>query len=421
MTESSLAANAASPLTTIILDPPTARIPRRVRLLIKATERFKVGRIEMRFPNGHRLIVQGCEPGPQAIFEIRRMKVFRRVLLGGHLAFAESYLDGDWDSPDVADLLHYFLANEQAVDIEGTWLTRLFERLRHFLNSNSRTGSRRNIAYHYDLGNAFYREWLDPSMTYSSAVFAGGANDLEAAQREKYKRMADLAGIGPGSHVLEIGCGWGGFAEYAIKERGATLVGLTLSKEQLAFARARLDRQGLGDKADLRLQDYRDVTGTFDAVVSIEMIEAVGEQYWPTYFSKIFNVLRDGGKAAIQAILIADHRYDTYVGSPDFIQRYIFPGGMLPSPGRMRDQVTRAGLKWLEDHGYGLDYARTLRDWLNRFDAAWPRILGHGESAANGTLAFDERFRRMWRYYLYYCEAGFRFGSIDVRQVGLQR
>ncbi len=393
------------------LMPPTAALPAPLRPILRAADRMKSGNLAVTLPNGHRLIVRGQEPGPNAELQLHRNRLFRRVLLGGHLAFAEAYLDGDWDSPDLAALISYFARNEAALAIDGRWWTRALSRVLHRLRDNSKRGSRRNIAFHYDLGNNFYRLWLDPSMTYSSAVFAPGAETLEAAQAEKYARMANLIGLTPGDHVLEIGCGWGGFAEHAARQ-GARLTGLTLSKEQKAYAEARLAAAGLADQVSIRLQDYRDVPGQFDGIVSIEMIEAVGEAYWPVYFETLRARLKAGGRAALQAITIDPARFEPYRRSPDFIQRYIFPGGMLPTVERLQQEAARAGLIWERLDRYGQDYARTLRLWRERFEAAWDQIA---------PLGFDARFRRTWRYYLAYCEGGFDAGSIDVVQIGLRR
>ena len=275
-----------------------------------------------------------------------------------------------------------------------------------------KTGSARNIAYHYDLGNAFYAEWLDPGMTYSSAMFADAGDDLETAQRRKNRSVAELLELAPGHELLEIGCGWGGFAEYAAGERGAKVTGLTISHEQHDYATARLARAGLAGRAEIRLQDYRDVAGTFDRIASIEMIEAVGEKHWPTYFARLRSLLRPGGIAVLQAITIADHRFESYRRCPDFIQRYIFPGGMLPSPSVMRQAAARAGLAFVEGPRFAQSYARTLALWQERFQSAWPRIAAPG---------FDRRFKRMWEYYLAYCEAGFRSGNLDVGHYRLER
>jgi len=389
-----------------------ARKPsRRARRLTELGPHLRAGILHLILPDRERLTFRGSEPGPEAVFDVRRTRVMRRFLLGGHLAFGDAYVDGDWDSPDVAALLHYFLANEPYFPLEGSFVLRALQRVLHRLRDNSKRRARDNIAAHYDLGNAFYGSWLDPSMTYSSGCFEGTGCDLETSQHNKYRRIADLADIRPGQRVLEIGCGWGGFAEYAAR-RGAAVVGLTLSREQLDYAAARIARAGLSDRVELRLQDYRDVAGSFDRVVSIEMLEAVGEAYWPVYFDKIRSVLAPGGRAALQAILIDEARWEVYRSSPDFIQRHIFPGGMLPTPDRLRQVIARAGLNWIADEGFGADYARTLKIWRDRFAAAWPAIT---------PLGFDERFRRLWNYYLCYCEAGFAFGSVDVRQIALTR
>ncbi len=391
---------------------PTQPSRRARRLVAALAPHLRSGRLLVILPDDSRVAVAGSEPGPEAVLHLRRWRVLRRFLLGGHLAFGEAHLDGDWDSPDVAALLRYFLANERHFHLEGSWSLRTLQRVLHRLRDNTKRRARDNIAAHYDLGNDFYAHWLDAGMTYSAARFARDSDDLVAAQDNKYRRMVELAEIRPGDRVLEIGCGWGGFAEYAAA-RGAHVVGLTLSRAQLDYARARIARAGLSDRVELRLQDYRDVAGDFDRVVSIEMIEAVGEAYWPVYFDKIRSVLRPGGRAALQAILIDDARWAVYRSSPDFIQRYVFPGGMLPTPSRLRDQALRAGLHWLTDEGFAADYARTLRAWRDRFTAAWSEIAASG--------GFDERFRRLWAYYLSYCEAGFDFGSIDVRQIALAR
>jgi cyclopropane-fatty-acyl-phospholipid synthase len=403
--------NATPETPGLHLSPPTARLPARLKPLIRAKDRFKTGTITVVLPNGHKMTIRGEEPGPTAELHLHRRRFFRRVLMGGHLAFAEAYIDGDWDSPDLAALVSYFAQNEAALSIDGHWWARALSRVVHRFRANNKRGSRRNIAFHYDLGNNFYKEWLDPSMTYSSAVYATGAETLEQAQTEKYARMAAKVALKPGDHVLEIGCGWGGFAELAARQ-GAFVTALTLSKEQKAYAEARFAAAGLADRVEVRLQDYRDVTGSFDGVVSIEMIEAVGEAYWPVYFETIQRVLKPGGRAAIQAITIEASRFEPYRRSPDFIQRYIFPGGMLPTIERLQQETARAGLAWEALEAYGRDYARTLRLWRERFEVTWDRIA---------PLGFDERFRRTWRYYLAYCEGGFDAGSIDVVQIGLQR
>jgi cyclopropane-fatty-acyl-phospholipid synthase len=290
----------------------------------------------------------------------------------------------------------------------GKPMVRTWQVVRHWFNRNTRRQARRNIYKHYDIGNAFYSAWLDPSMTYSSALFEEGTADLTAAQNNKYRRLAEAIDLRPGQKLLEIGCGWGGFAEYAAKALGAKVVGLTISKEQRDFAQARIQAAGLNDRVEIRLQDYRDERDQYDRIASIEMIEAVGEQFWPRYFSQLRDRLLPGGLAGIQAITIQDNLFQTYRREVDFIQRYVFPGGMLPSPQILKALGDRFGVPVIRERIFGQDYAKTLATWRNNFRAAWPNLI---------PLGFDDRFRRLWEYYLAYCEAGFLSGNIDVRQV----
>jgi cyclopropane-fatty-acyl-phospholipid synthase len=384
------------------------------RALLYLLERAAVGRVELVLPGGTRHVFEGPEPGPSAEIELRDDSVARRLLVGGDVAFAEAYMDGDWESPDPAAVIDYAVRNADAIDRhlgETVW-GGLLRRALHAIRANTRVGSRRNIAYHYDLGNEFYRLWLDPTMTYSSALFEREDASLEDAQRAKYRRLANLLGLEPGQSVLEIGCGWGGFAVTAAGERGCRVTGLTLSERQREFALRRAAEAGLADRIDIRLEDYRDTKGLFDRIASIEMFEAVGQRYWPIFFERVRDHLTQGGAAAMQIITIAEERFEAYRARPDFIQRYIFPGGMLPTLTHLRSLVADAGMEWRGDHGFGLDYARTLQLWRQRFVEAWPEIR---------SLGFDERFKRMWQYYLAYCEGGFRAGSIDVRQIVIQR
>jgi cyclopropane-fatty-acyl-phospholipid synthase len=379
--------------------------------------RIAVGTIEVTLPGGRRLRWTGGAPGPHADLKIHDMRVARRYLLGGQVAFAESYMDGDWSSDDLPAVLEFFVRNHDAVAgaYEGGRVVGLMRRLWHGLRANTRGGSRRNIAYHYDLGNAFYAQWLDPTMTYSSAVFAEPAQDLAAAQVNKYRLVAEKLALAPGKKVLEIGCGWGGFATQVAREYDCTVTAITVSKAQAEFAAARVQREGLGDKVAVRLVDYRDLRERFDAVASIEMFEAVGERYWPTFFSTLGDCLKPGGRASLQVITIADRFFESYRRNVDFIQRYIFPGGMLPSPGVLAREIGRAGLSLVKQEFFGLHYAQTLAEWNRRFQAAWPEIAG-----MPGTF-FDQRFKRMWEYYLAYCEAGFRAQSINVAQLAIAR
>jgi len=357
---------------------------------------------------------------PSASITLHNWNVFGAALKSGDIGFAESYIAGDWSTPNLTELLKVFAANRQALDaiIFGNWLGRLLYRVKHLLHHNSRANSRKNIHAHYDLGNAFYRLWLDDTMNYSSAWFEGDlSRPLPEAQNAKVRRALDMAGVKPGDRVLEIGCGWGALAEQATLQRGASLVGVTLSTEQLAYANNRL--QGLGvrtgptGQADLRLQDYRDITDApFDAICSIEMVEAVGQAYWPTYFATLARLLKPGARACVQSIVIDDALFERYAASTDFIQQYIFPGGCLPCPREFRRQAQAAGLQVVDEFAFGADYAETLRRWRDAF------LARQAEVAA---LGFDARFMRIWEFYLAYCEAAFDTGDISLVQYTLQR
>jgi cyclopropane-fatty-acyl-phospholipid synthase len=378
-------------------------------LVLSLAGRIHRGSLEVRLPGGTARLFHGQQQGPRAAILLRNGRVARRYLAGGGVGFAESYVDGDWDTPDLATLLELLSLNEQAWEenyFGGVW-ERWLRRFQHLLRANTRGGSRRNIHAHYDLGNEFFAAWLDPSMTYSSALFAGGAADLEAAQRAKYRQLARLIALGPGQRLLEIGGGWGGFAVTAAKEFGARVTSITVSRAQAEYARAKVFREGLAEQVEILLQDYRDVRGRFDRIASIEMFEAVGERFWPVFFRGLRDRLSPDGRAGLQLITIADRYFEAYRRNADFIQRYIFPGGMLPSPTALDQQARLAGLARDAELAFGTSYARTLGLWNQRFQAAWPRIA---------ELGFDERFRRIWTYYLAYCEAGFRTGSIDVVQ-----
>jgi cyclopropane-fatty-acyl-phospholipid synthase len=387
-------------------------VPFVARIVLNILGRMKVGALGVILPDGRRLAYRGTAPGPHGIVVLKSYNALKRVASAGSLGFGEAYLDGEWDSPDVTAVLACALANGEHVAgfYSSSGLSRLFDRMRHFLRANTKAGSRRNIQAHYDLGNAFYEKFLDETMTYSSALFANGATDLTAAQTAKYASLADMMDLKPGQHVLEIGCGWGGFAEYAAAQRGARVTALTISREQLAYAQARMQRQGLSDKVEIRFQDYRDVAGQFDKVASIEMFEAVGERYWPTYFGKIRDVLKPGGAAALQVITIDDAYFEAYRSKVDFIQKYVFPGGMLPSMTALKKQAERATLQWGGHFDFRHDYARTLAIWHERFLARWDEIAA---------LGFDDRFKRLWTYYLSYCEAGFGGEAIGVVQLKL--
>jgi cyclopropane-fatty-acyl-phospholipid synthase len=381
---------------------PRRKMPFLTRQLQRLLSEVAYGDITVVLPNGETLHRQAPNPGPSAKLVIRRWRAIFRLMTGGELAFADAFIAGDWWTPNLVAFLEFGARNDTGMQhaISGSLSQRLLVRLRHWRNRNTRRGSRRNIAAHYDLGNAFYELWLDRGMQYSSALFTAKDQPLEAAQDQKLARVLDLLGIDGGERVLEIGCGWGALMERLAPHCDVT--GVTLSSEQLAFTSERLAGTA---KVQARLQDYRDITETFDRIVSIEMIEAVGERYWPVYFEKLRGALKPDGTVLLQAITIDETRFEKYRQQPDFIQRYIFPGGVLPTVAIIRRQAARAGLELTEHETFGLSYARTLAIWRERFLAAWPEIK---------RLGFDDRFKRMWDYYLCYCEAGFRNGAIDV-------
>lgn len=365
------------------------------------------GAVTFYFPNGKSRTFGNPATGEHAVLRLRNFQMLSKTLQRGTVGFAQSYMDGDVEIDDLTALFRYFIQNRHSHDSAQTnWFSTAAQDVAYHLSRhNSKEGSKKNISEHYDLGNAFYAEWLDPSMTYSSAIFSSEDQELEAAQYAKYRRVAEMAGVTPGSSVLEIGCGWGGFAETVAKDFQAELYGITLSREQLAFGKERLHRQGLDNLATLHFEDYRDTRGQFDHIGSIEMIEAVGEEHWPSYFRTLFDRLKPGGTAAIQAITIDEKDFESYRSNADFIQRYIFPGGMLLTKAAMAEQGRRVGLMLENVETFRLSYARTLRLWRERFLARWDEIK---------MLGFDEPFRRKWIYYLSYCEAGFEEGTIDV-------
>ncbi len=378
----------------------------KARLLRRIVPAPEAGRLRLTLPGGEALLLRGALPGPDADITLQSWRALTRILMNGDHGFADSYLDGQWSTTDLVTLLDFVMVNETAFGRRAiaSPLTRLRNRLAHRRRGNTRRGSRRNIAAHYDLGNAFYRHWLDKGMNYSSALYASD-EALEVAQQAKLDRIAELLELKPGHSVLEIGCGWGALAERLVRGFGCAILGITLSREQLGYATTRLAEETADGRADLRLLDYRDLEGRFDRVASIEMVEAVGERYWPNYFDKIRSSLVPGGIAVLQAITIEETRFADYRIRPDFIQRYIFPGGMLPTKTRLARQAEVNGLALVEREDFGISYAKTLQEWRRRFLSAWQQIE---------PLGFDARFRRMWEYYLAYCEAGFRSGAIDV-------
>ncbi len=384
------------------------------KLLVAAASKIQKGRLEIAFPGGERRVFGGLAVGRSASVDMHDDAAVRRILSGGATGFGEAYVEGLVDTPDLKTLLRWTIDNYAAIgeEMRGRVWYRLLLRLHHLARPNSRAGSRRNIASHYDLGNDFYAAWLDPGMNYSAGVYQGADDDLAAAQANKYRQIADLLDVQPGQHLLEIGCGWGGLAEWLAGEHGCRVTAITISAAQHAYATQRIAAAGLGDRVEVVLRDYRDVEGTFDRIVSVEMIEAVGERYWPTYFSVLRDRLRSGGRAVLQAITIADDHFDAYRRSADFIRRYIFPGGMLLSLPVIDAQARAVGLRGAGTKSFGKDYARTLDDWSARFGSAWPRIAEMG---------FDQRFRRMWHYYLTYCAVGFETGRTDVHHIALAK
>jgi cyclopropane-fatty-acyl-phospholipid synthase len=397
----------------------SASVPASARLMLKMLATIARGALLLKAPDGA-VLLYGDGSYPVAL-ELKNWNLCGAVLRSGDIGFAETFIDGDWKTDDLPGLIALLIRNRDGIEglIYGSWWGSLLYRVRHLLNRNSRAGSKKNIHAHYDLGNAFYSLWLDDTMTYSSAVFgqpaaavAGRRPDLADGQRAKYRRILDQLALAPGAQVLEIGCGWGGFAEAAVREQGAFVTGLTLSTEQLSYARQRLTEAGLDGAADLQLCDYRDCHGQFDAIASIEMFEAVGESYWPSYFACIARNLKSGGRACIQTIVIADGLFERYRKGTDFIQQYVFPGGMLPSPEVFRRCAAEHGLTVVDAFCFGLDYAETLRQWRDTFLQQRSAIEAQG---------FDPRFQLTWEFYLAYCEGAFRAGSTDVMQFTLVR
>ena len=391
-----------------------AKRPAAMKILSLLLRNVKFGQIQLALPDGEILTFGRKSPDGPAVLKVHNMAFFNRTLRQGAMGFAESYMDGEWSSPDLAKLLILLNSNMtmRQQSIGRNRFTQWINRIIHILRPNTREGAKRNIHAHYDLGNEFYALWLDATMTYSSALFRDSQQTLRDAQNEKYRALAASTDIGPDDHVLEIGCGWGGFAEFAAREIGCKVTGITISNEQLAFAKNRIAMAGLQDKVDFKFCDYRDLTEKYDRIVSIEMFEAVGESYWPTYFDQVHACLKPGGKAGLQIMTIAKERFDSYRKKTDFIQRYIFPGGMLPSPERLDGEFANADLKLVAREDFAADYARTLAEWRHRFLEVWPEVQA---------LGFDARFRNMWEYYLAYCEAGFTTQSIDVSHFALMR
>lgn len=390
-------------------------LPRYFASVFDAAARLGEGRVDFVLPDGRRFRVEGKAPGIAAEVQVVNPDLFARLVREGDLGFCDAYLDGWWTTPDLQaflDLMQCQANNVVGDGFPGLSLVRAYERMRFWLQANSRRQAKKNIAHHYDLGNDFYRLWLDETMTYSSAIFLNPQESLEAAQTRKYASMVDQIGACAGEHVLEIGCGWGGFAEYAAKERGLRVTGLTISRAQHDFAVERIAKAGLADRVEIKLQDYRDERGSYDGIASIEMFEAVGERYWPVYFDTLRERLKPGRNATLQIITVADARWHLYRRSVDFIQKYIFPGGMLPAPSVLRAEVEKAGLRVKGSIEFGESYSLTLRRWHEAFAERWGEVR---------KLGFDDRFKRMWDFYLASCAGAFQGGNCDVTQITVTR
>ena len=396
-------------------DTVLAGTPFFFRLVCRRLTHVKFAALTFALPDGRSLTFRGHEEqDASATITVKDFSFAKRAVFGGDIGFFESYADDQWETPDLAACLYVFARNADYLQsaFQAAPFIDFLNNVRHAINKNTRSGSKRNIMAHYDLGNSFYEKWLDSTMTYSSARFPPSTTNLAAAQINKYRTLAQTIELKPGDSVLEIGSGWGGFAEFAAKDVGAKVTGLTLSPSQYDYARKRIFDEGLNEKVEFRLQDYRDVNETFDKIVSIEMFEAVGQQYWQTYFDKLRDVLKPGGVAGLQIITIADRFFERYSRSTDFIQRYVFPGGILPSPSILKDHLENAGLSLQSVNEFGQDYAHTLNKWHQDFLVAWDDIR---------TLGFDDQFKKLWQFYLAYCEAGFKAGNTNVCQLAAGR
>ncbi|MES2934789.1 MAG: cyclopropane-fatty-acyl-phospholipid synthase family protein [Pseudomonadota bacterium] len=395
---------------------PNHAMPPQAKLALKALAKLQYGALALKLPSGGSL--HFGDSSPPITLTLKNWQLFHAVLKSGDIGLAETYIDGHWHTDNLQGLIALFIRNRTAVEslIYGTWWGSLWYRVKHLFNRNSRSGSRKNIHAHYDIGNDFYRLWLDPSMTYSAALYCDGhVDNLHEAQVAKYRRILDQLQLQPHQRVLEIGCGWGGFAELAAAEQASQVTSLTLSTEQLAYAKNRLPIEVASGQVEFRLCDYRDIHHTepaFDAIASIEMFEAVGEAYWPSYFACLARNLKAHGRACIQTITIDDALFERYRKGTDFIQQFIFPGGMLPSPRVFRQLAAQHGLRVVDEFAFGLDYARTLAEWRLAFNAQLPQVKAQG---------FDDTFLRTWEFYLSYSEGGFRAESIDVMQFTLEK
>ena len=389
-------------------------LPRYFARVFGMAQGMNTGRVDFVLEDGRVFQAKGPNPGPMAEVHIHNPDLFARLIREGDLGFCDAYLDEWWTTPDLQAFMDWVHADNEGIydGFPGMSLVRNFEKFRFWMQRNHRAQAKKNISYHYDLGNDFYGLWLDDTMTYSSALFKTGQESHEAAQIAKYASMVDQMGVQPGDHILEIGCGWGGFAEYAAQERGLRVTGLTISEQQIEYARERIKKAGLSDLVNFKLQDYRDERGVYDGIASIEMFEAVGQKYWPDYFKTVRERLKPGKNATLQIITVTDSRWDVYQRGVDFIQKYIFPGGMLPSPSALRVQVDKAGLAVERSIEFGQSYNISLRRWHDTFNQKWDQIAEMG---------FDDRFRRMWNFYLTSCAATFQSANCDVTQITIKR
>ena len=389
-------------------------LPRYFAQVFEMTKKMNSGRLDFELPDGRVFRANGKQPGPVSQLKIHNADVFARLIREGDLGFCDAYLDGWWSTPDLQaflDLIH--ADNDEMYDsFPGMGMVRAWEKFRFWLQSNSKSQAKKNISYHYDLGNDFYKLWLDDTMTYSSAIFETGQESTEKAQLAKYGSLIDQMGAKKGDHILEIGCGWGGFAEFAAKERGLKVTGLTISKEQLKYAEKRISDAGLTDMVNFKLQDYRDERGKYDGIASIEMFEAVGEKYWPAYFQCVKNCLYPGKQATLQIITIQEARWEIYRRGVDFIQKYIFPGGMLPSPSTLEQIAEKNKFNFSIKNQMADSYHRTLETWRENFNKKWSEIK---------SLGYSDEFRRMWNFYLSYCSGGFKAKTIDVYQIDFSK
>ncbi len=401
-------------MTILTTTKGQTNLPRYFVSVFQFLSRLNRGRLDIVLPDGRQFRAEGRLQGASGKLVVHDPDIFARLIREGDLGFSDAYLDGGWSSPDLMALMDCVITGNDEVysGFPGFKLVQAFEKFRFWLRSNTKSGSRKNISHHYDLGNDFYALWLDDTMTYSSALFKTGQESLERAQEQKYASMVDQMGVKPGDHVLEIGCGWGGFAEYAARERGLKVTCLTISAEQHRYAVDRMAAAGLSDRVEIKLQDYRDETGIYDAIASIEMFEAVGERFWPVYFDTLRQRLKSGARATLQVITIHEDRFESYRKGVDFIQKHIFPGGMLPSPDALRREGARAGLALDGSIEFGESYSQTLRRWFDDFNDNWAKAQPMG---------FDDRFRRMWNLYLTSCAASFQSGNCDVTQITFVR